>query len=145
MGAWSALLLAAPQGLAVNGDAFGLLCGGRIGSHDRFRPLAQLGLELCAIQVAEDPMQRTRTGGLAVRESQRRHQPPTVVAAPLGDGTITAVATQHRRTDQRQNGRQRITFARRLPKVDNLDKSRIKWIISAGMYHLARDRLSSTR
>lgn len=73
VGARGVLFWAAPQGLAVNGEAFGLRAARRVSLQDRFRPPAQAALELDAIQVAENPMQRTRTRYLPVRKAECGH------------------------------------------------------------------------
>ena len=69
-----ALFLTAPQGFAINGDAFDLLknVGGWLASTCSAH-WPSLFSNCVLIQVAEDRMQRTRTGSFPVRKAQGRH------------------------------------------------------------------------
>jgi len=103
------MLLQCSYGLPTDGG------GGQI-PDDTVSPGSQVGLELVPVHVPKDSMERGCTGG-DMGEAEGRREACAVIASPFGYGTRVASPTEHRTTRQREDGRERMALATRLPKV----------------------------
>src|SRR4029450_528908 len=107
----STLLMGAPKCFAVQRrGGFAHRRGDGCADHDTLSPGAQFRFYLVAVYVPKDRVQRRRTRRI-VGKAQRLDDLGAVIAPPFGDGTIAAIATQHRTTGQRENGGQGMAFA----------------------------------
>src|SRR5262245_37798456 len=119
MGSRSPLLLAAPQGLASNGDSVLDLCAAWRLPQERLSPGPALGFSDLPIHPPQDRMPRGGTGG-ATRKASRVRQGGPRVAPPLGDRRIPPVATEHRTTGQGEDGPERVALTWGTPKIRDL-------------------------
>src|SRR5688500_70102 len=110
MGAWGSLPATPPQCLAVNRDRFYSPCRGTVPAEQSLRPRAQLGFQDPSIYTPQDRVKGCCTWR-RVGESEGLTEASPIVAAPLGNGRVTPVATQHRTAGQREDGGERVTFA----------------------------------
>jgi hypothetical protein len=83
-------------------------------------PLSERGFQALTVQATQDQVERRGTGRACPREAQGLQQGGPIVAPPLPDRAVTAVAAQHRRAGQGQHGPQGIALAPCLPQVGNL-------------------------
>src|SRR5215475_4001573 len=100
---WRPLFFGAAKRFPIQGDRClrPLRPWGQI-PNDLVSPRAQVCLKLVPVHVPKDGVEGSSTGG-AVGEAQGLRDPHAVIAAPFGNSAITARATQHRTTCQRED------------------------------------------
>ena len=116
----SALVLAAAQSLAVQGDRLVFGRAWRQSSQDALGPGTELGLELRQVQLSEDCRQGSRTRRRRVGQAERDDQLSGVDPRPLGDGAVAAIAAEDGNADQGKDGRQGMAFAASVSAVGYL-------------------------
>src|SRR4029453_1509383 len=114
MHARGALLLAASQGLAINGNGVLASLGLWRLPQEPLRPCPEFGFDSLPIHAAQDGMEGGSTGR-AMRKAQGPHQMFAIMAPPLRNSRITPVATQHGTTGEGEDCSQRVRFAAFLP------------------------------